>query len=297
MALTYQFFTYSEDFPTRLDRWLRRQYSACTQGMIEKALRKRFIRINGVKQAAGTLLEAGDQVGVEIHLHQEWEALSREAEKQAAKAVSSGAILDLAPLIVDETPELLILNKPSGMNVQGGTNVGANLADTLRHRSKECRLVHRIDRATSGLLIVAKTLSAAVFLTGLFRDHKVRKTYRAIVGGRLKRPSGVINSPIVTEGIERSAQTRYRVVAEDPKGRWTDVELKPLTGRKHQLRIHMASLGHPIVGDRKYDSEAQTFGLFPGTKALFLHAQSLTFQDKAGVMQTWTVSLPKYWPV
>lgn len=294
MALTYQFETYSEDFAMRLDRWLKRRYGACTQGMIEKALRKRFIRINGVKQAAGTLLEAGDQIGVEIHMHQEWEALSKRAEEaaQAKRRTRSGGI-DLAPLVVDETADFLILNKPSGMDVQGGTNVDHNLADALS--MKGYRLVHRIDRATSGLLIVAKTLSAAVFLTRLFRDHKVQKTYRAIVLGRMSRASGEVNLPIRTPNGQRSAQTRYRVVREDPNGRWTDVELSPLTGRKHQLRIHMASLGHPIVGDRKYDVEGRTFGMFP-EKVLFLHAQRITFRDKTGSRRTGVVPLPPYWP-
>lgn len=274
----------------RLDRWIKRRYPVCTQGVIEKALRKRFIRVNGVKQAAGTPLEAGDQVNIEIHLHHEWDTASK---TETTRQCPSSGKMDWRPLIIDETLDFLILNKPSGMDVQGGTNVGTNLADALS--TKGYRLVHRIDRATSGLLIVAKTLSAAVFLTGLFREHKVRKTYRAIVLGKLSQPSGVIELPILVKGEHRAAQTRFKVVFEEVHGHWTDVTLSPLTGRKHQLRIHMASLGHPIVGDQKYDTDGQTEGLLSG-KAMFLHAQSLMFHDKTGKERKWKVPLPPYWP-
>lgn len=294
MALTYHFESYSEDFSTRLDRWIKRRYVACTQGMIQKALRKRFIRINNVWKKAGTPLEAGDQIGIEIHLHQEWETLSERAlqSEQRTRRKPSEEI-DLRSLIVDETAEVLVLNKPSGMNVQGGTNVDFSLADALKE--KGYRLVHRIDRATSGLLIVAKTLSSAIFLTEMFREHKIHKNYRAIVIGSFRRSSGMIDLPILVDGNSRVAQTRYKTVYEEKGKRWTDVELTPLTGRKHQLRIHMAKLGHPIVGDRKYDSERRTIGLLP-SRELFLHAQGLTLRDRHGQEKTWTVPLPSYWP-
>lgn len=298
MALTFHHFIYTEEFPSRLDRWLKRQYEGCTQGMIEKAIRKRFIRINSIKVESSTLLNLKDRISVEIHLHQDWIKLL-----EKVPTLSKNIHYSFEDLIFDQTQDFLILNKPSGLDVQGGKNVSKNIDDWLKVKSKDYRLVHRIDRATSGLLIVAKNLASAVFLTHLFREHKIEKTYRAIVWGRLDQIKGDILLPVshkmydlLPKGKEQSAQTHFEVLFYHEKENWSDVQLTPLTGRKHQLRIHMSALGHPIMGDQKYDLEKKTFSIFKTKKVLFLHAWKLTFKDQKKKLKSWTSPLPSYWP-
>lgn len=290
MALTYYSTTYQEDFPSRLDRWLRRRYPSLTQGVVQKALRDRFIRVNHAKSQASTSLQQGDVVSVEIHLHERWIALSSSER-------STPPTPDFSSLILDETNDLLIINKPSGLDVQGGTKVQVHLDAWLKRTYPDARLVHRIDKATSGLLCVAKNLRMAMLLTDLFRNRQVHKTYRAIVWGRLHPQKGRISEPIhdVDGRIPaRPAQTEYRVIRKGSF--WSDVELTPLTGRKHQLRIHMAGKGNPILGDKKYDIEGKTLGLLPPKGVLFLHAHRLSFCDADGKVNSWVAPLPSHWP-
>lgn len=290
MALTYHSVTYDEDFSTRLDRWLRRSYPALTQGAVQKALRDRFVRVNQAKSQASTTLKKGDRISVEIHLHQRWKAL----EKPERPLVATP---DFSPLILDETEDLLVLNKPSGLDVQGGTKVQVHLDAWLKRAYPEARLVHRIDKATSGLLCVAKNLKTAIRLTELFRTRQVHKTYRAVIWGRPQSQKGDIRTPLPdAQGHPRSlsAHTRYNVLAEGAL--WSDVELTPFTGRKHQLRLHMAGEGHPILGDRKYDTEGKTLGLLPPRGVLFLHAYQISFCGASGEKSSWTAPLPSYWP-
>ncbi|MDR1907607.1 MAG: RluA family pseudouridine synthase [Holosporales bacterium] len=305
MSLSYKDYVYNEDFPSRLDRWLKRQYSGCTQGAIEKSIRARFIRVNGIRTSAGAALSAGDTVSVEIHLHQKWEDL---APVSSEKVVS----YSFNDIVLDETPEFMIMNKPSGLDVQGGMHVSANIDDWLKSKSREYRLVHRIDRATSGLLIVAKTLSVAVFLTRMFREHKIKKCYRAIVYGKLVPDVGQITLPISPHGsspslmaVDRNSGkpsiTNYKVLHYNAEGNWSDVELMPMTGRKHQLRVHMSAIGHPIAGDDKYDVSKKALYLIDGIprNALLLHAWRISFAQPIGnkvQARSWVAPLPGYWP-
>ncbi|GHS94173.1 ribosomal large subunit pseudouridine synthase C [Alphaproteobacteria bacterium] len=302
MALSFHTWTYALDVPMRLDRWTKRAYSGVTQSDVEKNLRKRFLRLNDARGTAGASLQKGDRVSVEIHLHEHWSQLA------PIEAPRPPCLRSWNALILDETDSFLILNKPSGVDVQGGTHVKESIDDWLKTRSKEYRLVHRIDRATSGLLLVAKTLEAAIFLTKLFREKKIQKKYRALIWGIPSAKKGILTYPLALKGGASSlvvvdkvrgqeAKTHYSWLRSAPEGLWSEVELRPETGRKHQLRVHLAALGHPILGDEKYGTRRRTFSLFPEAKhVLFLHAQTLSFQDTQKRFVSWTAPLPPYWP-
>lgn len=267
-----------------------RLYPGVTQGKLQKALRERKIRVNMVKGAASTRLQYGDTLSVEVHLDSQWACLAKERLPRQGRTD-----VDFSPLILDETANLLVLNKPSGLDVQGGTKVAVHLDSWLRHYCPESRLVHRIDKMTSGLLVVAKNLQTAIFLAERFRCKDIQKTYKAVVLGRFAEPAGTINRPIQDgSGIMKEAQTSYRVLREEAA--WSEVELTPQTGRKHQLRIHMASYGYPIIGDTKYDVERKTMGLLSPKTVLFLHAYRLALRMPSGQKSSWTAPLPQYWP-
>jgi 23S rRNA pseudouridine955/2504/2580 synthase len=295
MSLTYQHFTYDIEASSRLDRWLKRKYNGCTQGAIEKAIRARFVRVNGGKTSAGTSLNLGTNISVEIHLHKKWTEMSHDLPRPAVT-------YSFDSLIFDETADFLILNKPSGLDVQGGSHVHKNIDDWLRTKSREYRLVHRIDRATSGLLIVAKSLSSAISIAQMFRARDVKKCYRAIVVGELASNVGEINFPIANHpktaslmaigtGHGKEALTKYRLIRFNQLENWSDVELFPLTGRKHQLRLHLSAIGHPIVGDDKYGGCSQLAHL--PEKVLFLHAWRISLPS---IGLRWEAPLPAYWP-
>ncbi|MDR1597480.1 MAG: RluA family pseudouridine synthase [Holosporales bacterium] len=313
MSLRFQEHIYNERFPSRLDRWLKRTYPGCAQSTIEKNIRERFIRLNGAKTTAGATLAYGDVVSVELHLHQKIEASCKHTPPK-------DVAYDFSKLVLDETPEFLVINKPSGLDVQGGAHVAQNIDDWLKAKSNEYRLVHRIDRATSGLLIVAKTLSIAVYLTKMFREHQIKKHYRAIVCGNIEPNTGQIELPIsmcagtsnviIDPECGKSAATHYRRLFYNSGGDWSDVDLMPQTGRKHQLRVHMAAVGHPIVGDKKYGAplqappagkslQAPPAGKCAPKGTLFLHAWTISFAcpTDSGEVKSWCAPLPEYWPI
>jgi 23S rRNA pseudouridine955/2504/2580 synthase len=241
-------------------------------------------------------LTAGAKVSIEIHLHRKWEEMSVEAPPVVVT-------YNFDHLILDESDDLLVLNKPSGLDVQGGSHVHENIDAWLKSKSSEYRLVHRIDRVTSGLLIVAKSLVAAISLTQMFRTRSVKKCYRAIVVGAMPQNAGEINLPIVphttrpslvaiADGRGKPAVTKYRVVSYDSVRNFSELELVPLTGRKHQLRLHLAALGHPICGDNKYGQAGAYLHWLP-PNVLLLHAWKISLVDPP---RSWTAPLPDYWP-
>lgn len=301
MALDYQTLTCSIDVTMRLDRWLRRIFPGATQGMIERAIRGRYVRVNNERCKAATRLEEGDHVQVETHLLASWHTLEKETPASPAQ--------HWAPPVLEETADFLVLNKPSGLDVQGGHGISQSIAAWLLQRNPELRLVHRLDRDTSGVLVVAKNLRTAINLTQMFREHRIKKVYRALVLGELLPEAGTVDAPIAPDPDARArvcinfvegrpAQTNYKTLRYNPEQNWSEVALYPASGRKHQLRVHMAHINAPILGDKKYDPERKTFYLAPAlTKGqLFLHAERLSFIDSAGYRHTWTAPLPPYWP-
>lgn len=288
----------------RLDRWLRNQFPDLKQSLIEKSLRKGHIRLNGKKIAASHRLEEGDKVGF---LHA---ALTYPSEKTSKaptrhkESLSQEDALWLESLIIWEDEQFLVINKPSGLAVQGGTNTHRHV-DGLFHAygrlNGQCyRLVHRIDRDTSGILLIAKTALMAQHLTQQFKLNAVKKLYLAVVQGTWKHAEGRIVAPISKMGTYekmvvdpdkgQTARTNYRLLKQ-LSNNLSVLALMPETGRTHQLRVHAQYKGFPILGDYKYGPHSQ-----PKTKKynLHLHAYRITIQDLEGISFTFSAPLPDY---
>lgn len=288
----------------RLDRWFRRHFPVLTQGMIQKLCRTGQIRVDGKRADAATRLQPGQQIRVP--------PLPEGPPPPAPRAPLDPATMrELEGMVVYMDDALIVMNKPHGLPVQGGPGIVRHLDgmmdDFRQGAADKPRLVHRIDMDTSGLLLLARTPGIAAKLASAFRSRHVQKTYWAVVAGRPSPQEGRIDAALVkfgglrggervalaAEGEEDSthAITDYRTL--DAAGRkLTWLELSPLTGRTHQLRVHCAALGTPIVGDRKYGGEA---GQVEGLAAkLHLHARRLVLPHPLGGTLELEADLPAH---
>ena len=274
-----------DDADQRLDRWLRRQFPDLAYGQLAKWVRTGQVRIDGRRAKPETRLAAGQEIRLPP---------TRGAEdglRSPDQAVSDGDRAKLADAVLYQDDDLIALNKSAGLAVQGGTgqrrHLDGMLAALQGKDTRPPRLTHRLDKDTSGVLLLARTDLAARRLTGAFRGRDISKIYWALVKGVPRPSSGRIELPIaktVVSGGERvrpdrdgqDAVTDYTVI-ESVGRRVTWLALRPLTGRTHQLRVHcQAALGTPIIGDRKYGGSAAQIEELSGH--LHLHARSLAFR-------------------
>lgn len=266
----------------RLDRWFRRRWPHVTQGQIQKLARTGQIRVDGARARAEMRLAAGAQVRIPP-LPEAPSPAAREALTSHERAFARG-------LVLYEDDEVLALNKPAGLAAQGGTKTSRHVDRLLGawgEGAARPRLVHRLDRDTSGVLVLGKTPAAAAKLAGAFARRRTQKTYWAIVAGVPKPGEGVIDLPLAKRGFgdremmapanakdsaAEPAVTEFVTISRaSPRAAW--LALRPITGRTHQLRAHMLALGHPILGDTKYRDEASS-ELSAGLK-LQLHARQI----------------------
>lgn len=282
----------SED-GARLDRWFKRRFPHIKHGQLEKMLRKGEIRVDGGRAKSSTRLESGQDIRVP--------PLPAQSETPDQPNVPQRDAVLIRSIILYEDETMIALNKPAGLAVQGGSKTTRHIdgmLPALMRNGEVPRLVHRLDRDTSGVLVVAKTAQEAARLAKLFKGRDLQKTYWAIalgvprpregvIKGHVRKAMGTGQNPdreqmVFAEHGEEGARyslTDYAVIAEAGR-RASWVALKPLTGRTHQLRVHMAAAGHAILGDRKYVCDIPT----PEGMAarLHLHARSLKLLTARG---------------
>lgn len=295
----------------RVDRWFKSHYPGLGFGALQKLLRTGQVRVDGKRAKSDTRLQPGQQVRIPPQVSS---PLPTGDGAMSGRALhNAGDFEALRAMTLYEDPKVLILNKPSGLAVQGGSGVARHvdgMLESMRNKKGEKpRLVHRLDRDTSGVLAIAKSRSAAQHLAESFRKRDTDKIYWAIVKGAPPKREGRISNWLVRE--QTPDGDRMRIARHGEKGAdhavssWrtietagralTWLELQPETGRTHQLRVHTLALDCPIIGDNKYEDLDQNWE-FPGgiQKRLHLHARRLRIPNPAGGTIDVTAPLPPH---
>ena len=275
----------------RIDRWIRHSLGKIPQGLIEKNLRAGKIKLNKKKVKSSQKVKTRDEIDL-FNINFKENIIQKKIKFEPSKEI----IKSNEDQIIDNNDDFIVLNKSSGISVQGGTKSKKNLVDIFAKSEifKNTRpySVHRLDKDTSGVFIMAKTRKSAQLLTSLFRLRKVHKTYLAICHGELDKDSGEWNDDLIRyEGkkkIIEKAKTLYKVI--DKNSEASLVELKPITGRKHQLRKQLYTIGQPIFGDLKYKFSNSNKGI---NKNLMLHSYQIKFMIN-DMKHTYTALLPDY---
>ena len=259
----------------RLDKWIRNKLGNVPQGLIEKSLRTGKIKLNKKKSKSSTKLNFKDVINV-YNLEFEEKILQKTIKFKPTEEI----IKENEDLIIDDNENFIVVNKESGIAVQGGTKSKKNLIDIFSNskifKNSKPYSVHRLDKDTSGVFIIAKNRETAKLFTSLFRLRKIHKTYLAICYGELKNDKGILDQDLVRyEGkkkIVEKSKTIYKVL--DKNSNCTLLEMHPITGRKHQLRKQLSLIGHPVYGDFKYTFEKN---LKTKNKELMLHSYEVKF--------------------
>jgi len=259
----------------RIDRLLRNKLGKIPQGLIEKNLRQGKIRLNKKKVKSSFKVSINDKVELFNFDFKESIITKKIKFKPSEEIIKANE-----NLIIENNDDFIVLNKSSGISVQGGTKSKKNLVDIFAKSkifsNSKPYSVHRLDKETSGVFIMAKNRETAQLLTSLFRLRKVHKTYLAICHGEIDKTSGVWNDNLVRydndKKIIENAKTIYKVI--DKNSNSSLVEMKPITGRKHQLRKQLYKIGHSIYGDKKYKSSLSVKGI---NKNLMLHSYQIRF--------------------
>jgi 23S rRNA pseudouridine955/2504/2580 synthase len=275
----------------RIDRWIRNNLGNLPQSLIEKSLRSGKIKINHKKIKSSYKVKTGDAIDLFDFDYKE-----KIVQKKIKFLSSKEIIKENEDLIIDNNDDFIVLNKSAGISVQGGTKSKKNLVDIFAQseifNNTKPFSVHRLDKDTSGVFIMAKHRESAQLLTSLFRLRKVHKTYLAICHGELQKESGEWNEDLIRyendKQIIEKAKTIYKVL--DKNSICSLVEMKPITGRKHQLRKQLYNIGCPIYGDQKYKFTNSDKAI---NKNLMLHSYQIKFMinDKK---YTYTALLPDY---
>ena len=275
----------------RIDRWLRHSVGHIPQSLIEKNLRAGKIKLNKKKIKSSHKIKTNDKIDL-FNINFKEKIVQKKIKFHPSKEI----IKSNENQIIENNDDFIVLNKSSGISVQGGTKSKKNLVDIFAKseifRHTKPYSVHRLDKDTSGVFIMGKTRECAQLLTSLFRLRKVHKTYLAVCHGELDIDSGEWNDDLVRydgdKKIIEKAKTLFKVL--DKNSEASLVELKPITGRKHQLRKQLYALGQPIFGDTKYRLSNSNKGI---NKNLMLHSYQIRFMIN-DIKHTYTALLPDY---
>jgi len=261
---------------TRLDRWFRKNVCDVPQSLLEKNIRKGKIKVNNIKRKSSYKLQGNDKITINnfFPTTNKYKKI-KEKYKATNKEISS-----TSQFVIENNENFLVINKPAGIAVQSGTKSKKNILDILSKtkyfENSYPYPVHRIDKETTGVLIVAKNRKYAQLFTSLFRIRRIHKTYLGIVLGEFDKQKGTFNDLLYSyEGkkkIKNSAITHFKVI--DSNKNYSLLELNPKTGRKHQLRKHLLMHNHPIIGDSKYRI-SETYK--NKKNSLMLHAFKINF--------------------
>ena len=292
-----------DDDGIRLDRWFKRHYPALGHGALEKLLRTGQVRLDGKRAQSGDRVEAGQAIRIPPQIQ------NVSAVKPAAPKFANHEKNDLQEFVIYQDSSIIVLNKPPGLATQGGSGITKHidgmLDSLMQGKRQRPRLVHRLDRDTSGVLVVARTVPAAAVLAESLRRRDASKVYWALTKGVPKKSHGTIKLALAKEGA-RGTERMTGSTAEDAKHAITDyavldhagdefafVAAKPVTGRTHQIRVHLASLGTPIIGDYKYGgTDARPKGEI--ADKLHLHARSIDIAHPDGGRLRVTAPLPPH---
>ena len=255
-----------EDDGIRLNRWFLREYPALSLGRLQKLLRTKQIKVDGKRAETSTRLLVGQEVRLP--------PLDNEKAAQVQKTISQNDVEYVLSMVIYKDKNIIVLNKPSGLAVQGGTNTTRHVDGFLEalkfENAEKPRLVHRIDKDTSGLLVLARNRQTAETLTKAFREHDLQKTYLALTRGCPDRFEG------------ENAGKKYALI-----------EASPLTGRTHQIRAHLEALGTPILGDAKYFG-SERYRSSEVADKLYLHAYKIDLSSIYGKKMLLKAEPPKH---
>lgn len=281
----------------RLNRWFLKYYPGLSLGRFQKLLRTKQIKVDGKKAEANLKLVAGQEIRIPP-LDEEKAAPNYENKVSAKDAAF------VQEMVIYKDDNIIVLNKPSGLAVQGGSNTTRHIDGMLEALKfgleEKPKLVHRIDKDTSGLLVLARNRKYADLLTKAFREHKLPKTYLALVAGCPKNEAGVIKAALEKVGEKsmvlddgKPAVTEYEVL-DNAGDKFALIEARPLTGRTHQIRAHLEYLGVPIVGDDKYfgGEKRKKFGEI--ADKLHLHAYKIDLSVIYNKKMVLKAPLPTY---
>ncbi len=286
----------AKDGELRLDRFLRRHYPTLTQGLLQKLLRTGQLRVDGRRVDASVRVAPGQTIRIPPAV----DAPTRSAHPGGRPSNADAQFV--RSLVIHDDGSFVGLNKPAGLAVQGGTKTSRHIDQMLPAldlAGERCRLVHRLDRDTAGLLLLGRGPGPAAHLTEGFRRGRVHKLYWALVRGKVRESQGLINLPLgkgggpgsermMADDEGKPAKTLFRVVARAGRiATW--LAMRPVTGRTHQLRAHCAAIGHPILGDPKYGDDRGPLNSQPA--GLMLLARAAAFPRPNGHVQRLEVPL------
>ena len=281
--MNFDVYNISDEYSNvRLDKWIKITYSAFRQNDIEIALRKKKIKVNEKKIKSNHRIQIDDKISISSEY--------RNLKKEKKYHFNRNSKKEIDEMIIYQDDELLILNKPPGIAVQGGTKIKKSIDTLLKSsfKSLKTRLVHRLDKDTSGILIIALNRQIADHMSYLFREKEITKNYWALNVGKLKIGKGTINKEIK----KKNSKTYYEALTEynnymKINNNLNFIIFKPITGRNHQIRIHSKELGIPILGDKRY-------GNVEDSEKLHLHSRSVEFCHPNGNKMFFEAELPKH---